>query len=163
VGVIEIRPYREDDLEALRAIMNEIVARGDAFTYEAPFTPEAMRAYIESYSATFTAMGGRGVVGGYLLRPNQPGRGAHVCNATYMVGAAARGRGVGRLMGEHSLGEAKRMGFREMQFNAVVSTNAPAVELWKSLGFEVIGVSPRAFRMADGSFVDLYVMHRTLG
>jgi hypothetical protein len=38
-------------------------------------------------------------------------------------------------MCEHSLEHARRRGYRGMQFNFVVSSNARAVVLWGSMGF----------------------------
>ena len=157
-----IRSYREGDLDAFLAIFNTVVERGDAFVYDAPFSVDEARRYIASYAATYVAeLGGR-VVGGYLLRPNQSGRGSHVANATYMVSPEVRGHGLGRLLGEHSLKTAKAMGFSAMQFNAVVSANTGAVALWRSLGFDIVGTIPKAFRHADNRLVDLLVMYRPL-
>jgi GNAT superfamily N-acetyltransferase len=85
-----------------------------------------------------------------------------VANAAYMVSPDARGKGVGRLLGEHSISEARRLGFRAMQFNAVVSTNEPAVKLWKNIGFRIVATLPGAFRHSQRGFVDLYVMFREL-
>lgn len=121
---ILIRPMLDADVEPLRQIFNAIIAEGEAFTYEAPFSATEMRAYLDSYTAGgWTAdLDGR-VVGGYVLRPNQPGRGSHVCNATYVVDASVRGQKLGRQLGEHSLLTARQLGFVAMQFNAVVSTN----------------------------------------
>ena len=79
-----------------------------------------------------------------------------------MVSASARGRGVGRAMAEHSLNEARRLGFRAMQFNFVVSTNEDAIHLWKKLGFEIVGTLPGAFKHPDRGYVDAYVMFRAL-
>src|SRR5689334_8170042 len=93
--------------------------------------------------------------------PNQPGLGSHVANTVFMVSPSARGLGVGRRMGEH-LSEARRLGFRAMQFNFVVSTNEPALRLWQQLGFSIIGTLPGAFRHSQRGFVDAYVMFRTL-
>src|SRR5262245_29675047 len=109
------------------AIINEVVERGDAFVYDVPFTSESMKGYIESHAATFVVSMNGNVAGGYVLRPNLPGRGSHVVNASYMIASDARGRGLGRLLGEHSLVEAKRLGFKAIQFNAVVSSNDAAV------------------------------------
>jgi ribosomal protein S18 acetylase RimI-like enzyme len=39
----------------------------------------------------------------------------------------------------HSLERARERGFRGMQFSFVVSTNARAIALWESMGFEVVG------------------------
>jgi ribosomal protein S18 acetylase RimI-like enzyme len=93
---------------------------------------------------------------------NRTGLGDHVANASFMVAPEAHGRGIGRLLGEHCLDEARRRGFAAMQFNFVVSTNAAAVALWKKLGFAIVGTLPRAFRHARLGLVDAYVMHRDL-
>ena len=85
-----------------------------------------------------------------------------MANAAFMVAPRARGRGVGRQMGEHALDEARRLGFRAMQFNFVVSTNEPAVRLWQKLGFRIVGALPGAFRHPDKGWVDAFVMFRSL-
>jgi ribosomal protein S18 acetylase RimI-like enzyme len=103
-----------------------------------------------------------GVVGTYILRPNQSGGGAHVANAAFMVAAHARGEGVGRAMGEHCLAEARQLGFRAMQFNFVVSTNESAIRLWRQLGFEIVGTLPGAFHHPTQGYVEVYVMFRSL-
>jgi ribosomal protein S18 acetylase RimI-like enzyme len=79
-----------------------------------------------------------------------------------MVDPDAGGRGVGRALGEHMLEVARAAGFRSMQFNAVVETNAVAVRLWRSLGFEVIGTVPEAFDHPHHGYVGLHVMYRRL-
>lgn len=100
----------------------------------------------------------RGVVGAYTLRPNQPGRGSHIATASYGVDGLARGLGVGRALGEHSVERARAGGYAAIQFNFVVSTNTAAVRLWKDLGFEVAATLPGAFRHAHLGPVDAYVM-----
>ena len=102
------------------------------------------------------------VCGSYYLKPNQQGGGAHVANAGYMVSPVARGHHVGRLMAEHSCSEARRIGFTAMQFNFVVSTNEPAIHLWKEFDFEIVGTLPGAFRHPQKGYVDVYVMFRSL-
>ncbi|PYI41802.1 MAG: GNAT family N-acetyltransferase, partial [Verrucomicrobia bacterium] len=102
------------------------------------------------------------VVGTYILRPNQLGPGSHVANAAFIVASNAQGSGVGRAMAEHCLAEARQMGFRAMQFNFVVSTNAPAIHLWKQLGFKIVGTLPGAFRHPEKGYVDVHVMYRSL-
>jgi ribosomal protein S18 acetylase RimI-like enzyme len=79
-----------------------------------------------------------------------------------MVAPDAQGLGVGRAMAEHCLSEARRLGFRAMQFNFVVSTNTPAVHLWQQFGFDIVGTLPDAFRHPEKGFVDVYVMYRSL-
>jgi len=157
-----IRAYRDEDLDALLVIMNRVIARGDAFVYDEPLDHEGMRRWIATYPHAFVVEHDGRVVGGYFLRPNFPGRGSRICNAAYMVNEDARGLGVGKAMGAHSLTTTKSLGYTAMQFNAVVSSNEAALALWKRLGFQIIGTSPRAFRDAGGQLVDLYVMYRVL-
>ena len=102
------------------------------------------------------------VAGMFVIRPNNPGPGAHVANASYAVRADLRGMGLGRRMGEASLGLAADLGYSAMQFNTVVGTNANAVRLWRSLGFRIVGTVPDGFRLPDGSTVPHHVMHRAL-
>jgi GNAT superfamily N-acetyltransferase len=142
--------------------MNQIIACGDAFAYDTLFTPQEMAEYLDTYLTTFVATLNGRVVGGYVLRANQPGHGSHVANATYLVASQARGHGIGKMLGEHSLMEARRRGFVAIQFNAVVSTNTGAVTLWQKLGFSIIGTVPNAFRHLDGRYVDFHIMHRPL-
>jgi ribosomal protein S18 acetylase RimI-like enzyme len=96
------------------------------------------------------------------MRPNQAGGGRHVCNCGYMTHASATGRGVARRMCEHSLEHARSRGYRAMQFNFVVSTNERAVRLWQSLGFQIVGRLPEAFRHPAVSYVDAFVMYQRL-
>jgi ribosomal protein S18 acetylase RimI-like enzyme len=79
-----------------------------------------------------------------------------------MVSPAARGRGVGRALGEHVVAWHREQGYRGIQFNAVVETNEAAVRLWRSLGFEVVGTVPGAFRSAAHGYVGLHVMYLPL-
>lgn len=123
---------------------------------------DALAYWFRSDTHTYVAENDGRVVGTYILKPNQPALGSHVANAAFMVSPSARGTGVGRHMGEHCLAEARRLGFRAMQFNFVVSTNEPAVRLWQQLGFQTVGTLPGAFRHAQLGFVDAHVMYRTL-
>jgi L-amino acid N-acyltransferase YncA len=160
---LAIRPATLDDVPAVLSLGRELVADGTTYFFS-PDTGD--RELLEYWMApgewTFVACLGGRVTGCYVLRRNFRGRAAHVANASYLVGAAFSGKGVGRAMGEHSLAEARARGFKAMQFNLVVSTNAPAVALWKKLGFEVVGTLPRVFDHPRLGLVDAYVMHRLL-
>ncbi len=85
-----------------------------------------------------------------------------MASATYVVDAPAQGQGVGRALVQHSLERARAEGFLAMQFNYVVTTNGPAVALYRKLGFDVVGTLPNAFRHGQLGLVDVFVMHRFL-
>jgi L-amino acid N-acyltransferase YncA len=159
----QLRPATIADADGIWEIFHAVVVPGDTFVF-APQTSreEALAYWFGAGTHAYVAEREGKVVGSYVLKPNQPGLGAHVANAAYMVSPAARGLGIGRLLGDHSLVEARRLGFRAMQFNAVVSTNEPAVKLWQRLGFRIVGTLPGAFRHAKLGFVDLFVMYREL-
>ncbi|MCM2269969.1 MAG: GNAT family N-acetyltransferase [Thermoanaerobaculia bacterium] len=162
-GGVRIRPVTAADHDAVWEIFHEVVAAGDSYAFD-PATPrdEALRLWVETPRATYVAeLDGR-VAGTYYLKDNQPGLGAHVANAGYMTAGWARGRGVGAAMGDHSLTEARRLGYRAMQFNLVVATNVAAVRLWHRLGFDTVGVLPEAFRHLRHGRVDALVMYRRL-
>ena len=162
-GGLTIRAATENDHDAIWEMFQRTIITGDTFVYDASTPREQALAYwCAADAATFVGEHDGKVIGSYVLRPNQPGLGDHVANAGFMVDSTARGLGVGRTMGEHSLGEARRRGYRAMQFNFVVSTNESAVHLWRQLGFNIVGTLPGAFRHAQKGFVDLYVMFRSL-
>ena len=158
-----IRPATAADADAIWRIFHAVVAAGDTYTFP-PDTPraEALAYFIGPGIASWVIEDAGRVIGMYKLIPNHGGRGSHVANASFMVDPAAQGLGAGRAMGEHCLEEARRAGYDAMQFNFVVSTNTAAVELWKKLGFQIVGTLPKAFRHTTLGKVDAYVMFRTL-
>jgi len=185
--VLEIRQATEADHDAIWNIFHTVIAPGDTYAFDPKMSREEALAYwFRSDTYTYVAEQDRqsvgeavglprtaapsptveaherDIVGTYILRPNQPALGSHVANAAFMVAPNARGLGIGREMGEHCLSEARRLGFRAMQFNFVVSTNEGAIRLWKQLGFEIVGTLPGAFRHPQKGYVDVYVMFRSL-
>jgi L-amino acid N-acyltransferase YncA len=160
---MNIRPATEADREPVWKIFEATIAPGDAFVYD-PRTPreEAMAYWFAKGTRTYVAEENGKIVGSYILRDNRPGLGNHVSNAGFMVDPSARGSGIGRAMGEHALSEARRLGYRAMQFNFVIATNESAVHLWQQLGFRIVGTLPAAFRHARKGLVDAYVMFRSL-
>ncbi|MEY2526084.1 MAG: hypothetical protein QOE73_855 [Verrucomicrobiota bacterium] len=135
---------------------------GEAVSFPGTLTQPSPEATARQAASPTERLQDREVMGSYILKANQPGLGAHVANASFIVAPNARGLGIGRTMGEHCLTEARRLGFRAMQFNFVVSTNESAVRLWKQLGFKIVGTLPGAFRHSQKGCVDVYVMFRSL-
>jgi L-amino acid N-acyltransferase YncA len=158
-----IRAATDADRDAIWNIFHEIIAAGDTYAFD-PQMPreEALAYWFRADTHTYVAEEDGSVVGTYILRPNQSGPGSHVANAAFMVARDAEGAGVGRRMAEHCLSEARRMGFRAMQFNFVISTNTRAIHLWNQLGLKIVGTLPGAFRHPEKGFVDVYVMYRSL-
>lgn len=158
-----IRLANSDDYPAIWHIFREVVARGDSYAFDPDIAEEEALAYwCHAAHRCYVACDEQEVLGTYILKDNQPGLGSHIANASFMVAASARGKGVGRTMGEHAIAEATRLGYRGMQFNYVVSTNHAAIALWKSLGFEIIGSTLGGFCHAELGYVDSHIMYREL-
>ncbi len=158
-----IRPAVSGDDDALWAILEPTFRAGETYPIPRDVSREAALAYWRSPGhAVFVLEEDGEVLGTYFLQANQPGSGGHVANCGYVTAPAARGRGVARRMCEHSLEQARAMGFSAMQFNFVVSTNESAVKLWRSCGFKIVGRLPGAFEHPRLGFVDALVMFRRL-
>ena len=161
--MLHIRRATAVDSAPIWDIFHSVVVRGDTYAFDPSIgREEGLEYWLHPSNRCYVAEREGRVVGTYILRANQPSLGAHVANAGFMVSPSARGLGVGRGMGEHSLSEARRLGFRAMQFNFVVSTNEPAVQLWQRLGFKIVGTLPGAFRHLEKGYVDAYVMFCSL-
>jgi len=158
-----VRPALVSDADAMWRIFQAVVATGDTYVF-APDTSRdvAIDYFMGPEMSSWVAEVNGDVMGMYKLIANRRDLGSHVANASFMVDPAAQGQGIGRAMGEHSLAQAKQAGYQAMQFNFVVSTNAAGVELWKKLGFSIVGTLPKAFNHAQLGLVDAFVMHRSL-
>ncbi len=161
-GHVTIRSWREDDWAAFAPILREVVEDGRTYALERDLDETAARAFWGQATHRVVAEADGTLLGAAKMGPNRPAQGSHVGTASFMVGAAARGHGVGRALGEYVVEWHRRQGFRAIQFNAVVASNHAAVALWRSLGFEVVGTVPEAFELPDGSLVALLVMHLDL-
>lgn len=159
-----IRPASDDDWPAIWPFFHSTVAAGETYAYPADLTSEQAKVLWMQPPPwhCVVAVDGPDTLGSAIVGPNRPGRGAHVATASFIVSPSARGRGVGRALGEHVIDLAASQGYRAMQFNAVVETNRAAVALWQSLGFTILTTVPEAFDHARHGLVGLHVMHRSL-
>lgn len=153
--MIETRAYQDADVAAMVAIWNEVVEDGVAFPQEDALNLETGKAFFAEQTHCGVAAEDGQVLGLYILHPNNVGRCGHIANASYAVSSAARGRGIGRRLVEDSMAQGRARGFRVLQFNAVVATNARARHLYEKLGFTQLGTIPGGFRMPDGTYADI--------
>ena len=161
--MIQIRKAESKDQDSIWQILHQVIAGGDSYV----FAPESSREVMLDYwcgadKHTYVAEIENAIVGTFIIKDNFPDLGSHVANASYMTLPAAMGKGIGRAMGEFSLKEAKKLGYRAMQFNIVVKNNERAIRLWQRLGFEIIGEIPEAFHYRKESYIDACIMWRRL-
>lgn len=154
---IEIREYKKDDVSEAIKIWNEVVEEGNAFPQMDLLNENSGHELFSEQSFTGIAfdIGSKEIVGLYILHPNNVGRCGHICNASYAVRKDMRGRHIGEKLVIHCINKAKELGFKILQFNAVVASNHRALRLYEKLGFIRLGVIPRGFLMKDGTYEDI--------
>jgi len=153
-----------DDWPGIWRVFHAVVATADTYPYPPDITEgDARSIWMRGgeREATFVARIGDEIVGTAYVKPNQPGLGDHVANAGWMIHPDSQGQGLGRRFAGYVIDQARDSGYLGMQFNSVVSTNYAAVALWESLGFEIVGTVPAAFRHPSG-LVPIHVMYREL-
>lgn len=158
----EIRAYEEKDLPEMIEIWNEIVEEGIAFPQEEELDEESGSLFFRQQSRSAVAVQNGSVAGLYILHPNNVGRCGHICNASYAVRSSCRGKHVGEALVKDCMKEAAKLGFRIMQFNAVVETNIHARHLYERLGFVQLGTIPGGFRMKNGHYENICPYYHVL-
>ena len=161
---IEVRAYTDNDIEAMVTIWNQVVEDGVAFPQEKCLTPESGTAFFaeQTYCGVAEDMDTGRIYGMYILHPNNVGRCGHICNASYAVDSACRGKHIGEQLVSDCLVQARNNGFKLMQFNAVVENNTHARHLYKRLGFVQVGMIPNGFLMKDGSYQNIFLYYHVL-
>lgn len=161
---IEMRRITSEKVHEAVMIWNKVVEEGVAFPQTEPLDDDTGAEFFASqdYTAVAFDTDTAEVVGMYILHPNNVGRCGHICNASYAVRSDMRGKHIGELLVTDCLKKAKELGYKILQFNAVVATNTSALELYKKLGFVQLGVIPGGFLMKDGHYEDIIVHYHTL-
>ena len=153
---ITVRAYTRVDVGEMTRIWNEVVEEGVAFPQTECLTKETGAAFFARQSHCGVAVDENGAICGmYILHPNNVGRCGHICNASYAVASASRGLHVGEHLVRDCIARAHALGFRVLQFNAVVATNTRARRLYEKIGFHQLGTIPGGFRMKDGHYEDI--------
>jgi GNAT superfamily N-acetyltransferase len=155
-----IRAATDHDWPRIWPFFEATVRAGETYAYPLDLTLETGRDLwmADPPGATVVLEDGGELLGSARMGPNRPGRGDHIGTASFMVAPEARGRGVGRALGEYVVQWHRDQGYRGIQFNAVVETNTSAVRLWQRLGFEIVGTVPGAFESRAHGLVGLHVM-----
>jgi GNAT superfamily N-acetyltransferase len=164
-----IRPATDADWPRIWPIFDATVQAGETYAYPLDLTSDEARGlWMEAPPGLTVVLEedlpgiGQSILGTAKMGPNRPGHGDHIGTASFMVAEAARGRGVGRRLAEYVVQWHRDLGFRGIQFNAVVETNEAAVRLWQKLGFGIVGTVPDAFRSPTRGYVGLHVMYLPL-
>ena len=158
-----IRKFEEKDIYQMIDIWNEVVEDGIAFPQEDQLNEQSGKEFFDSQSYTGVAEDNGQIVGLYILHPNNVGRCGHICNASYAVSSKYRGQHIGEQLVKDCLSKAKELGFRVLQFNAVVESNIHARHLYERLGFIQLGTIPGGFRMKDGQYENICPYYRGCG
>lgn len=160
---INIREATDKDIDEIWSIFHEVVREGDTYVFAPETSKEEMiQIWFGDKINTYVADNDKEILGTFIIKANQPGLGSHVANASFMVASEGRGKGLGKLMGEFAIEEAKRLGFHSMQFNIVISTNIGAIKLWEKLGFKIIGTASESFRHSKLGLVNSHIMYKIL-
>ena len=159
---MKVREYTDGDLTEIIRIWNEVVEEGIAFPQEETLDMKFGTEFFSAQSYTGVAEEDGKVYGLYILHPNNVGRCGHICNASYAVSSDARGKHIGEQLVKDSLQKGKELGFRVLQFNAVVESNIHARHLYERLGFKQLGTIPRGFRMKDGHYENICPYYKEL-
>ena len=162
--MVNIRRATDQDWPLIYPIYAAIMAEGKTYAFPGQQTLEEARPWWmeQPPGQTVVAVSDGVIVGSAKMGPNRPGRGSHVATASFLVDPARQGEGIGRALGEYVVGWCRSAGFASIQFNAVVASNASAVHLWQSLGFQIIGTVPEAFDHPEHGLVGLHIMYRRL-
>ncbi len=160
---MRIRLATDEDADAIWSLLRPVFREGATYAIDPQISQGAALAYwMHTPRATYVVERDGAIIGTYYIKTNQQGGGAHVCNCGYIVGAAARGQGLAAQMCAASQTQARALGYRAMQFNLVLESNDGAVRLWHRLGFETVGMIPRAFAHPDQGLVAAHVMFKWL-
>ncbi|MCI8512735.1 MAG: GNAT family N-acetyltransferase [Lachnospiraceae bacterium] len=161
---IQVRSYREADLSAAVEIWNQVVEEGVAFPQTEKLTEADGREFFaeQSYTGVACDTASGSVVGLYILHPNNIGRCGHICNTSYAVHKTLRGQRIGEALVRDSLRMGKELGFKILQFNAVVRSNVYALRLYRKMGFVQLGSIPAGFLMKDGHYEDIIPHYHAL-
>jgi RimJ/RimL family protein N-acetyltransferase len=155
-----VRPAAPADAKALADLGRKVAAEGELWlTYNRTHTDE--RRNLKSVrrdpnAGVFVAETPGGVVGRISIARDGNPYSHHVAELGLMVAVGERRRGVGTALMEEAVTWARRSGVTKLELH-VFPHNAPAIALYRKLGFEEEGRRSRHYRIA-GHYVDAILM-----
>lgn len=150
-----IRNFEQTDISEMINIWNSIVEEGIAFPQEEYLDETTGFEFFSSQSYTAVAEKDGVILGLYILHPNNVGRCGHICNASYAVKSEVRGQHIGEKLVLDCMDKGKTLGFKILQFNAVVESNIHARHLYEHIGFHQLGIIPNGFRLKNGEYANI--------
>ncbi len=160
--MIQFKDYNDKDIELMKDAWNDVLEDGVAFPGLDLFDTSSFKEYLLQQSKVTCMYDNDILLGYYIVHPNNIGRCSHVANASYVMLKASRGKHLGKSLVKQSLIDAKHLGFKGMQYNAVVASNENALHIYDSLGFIRVGIIPKGFLLKNGTYSDMYVMYKGL-
>jgi len=162
-GIVQISETTKNDFELFWPVFKNVVIAQETYAFDPDIDFEtAYDLWCLSAQKSYVIKESDVVLGSYYIRPNASGPSSHIANCGYMVSPMSRGKGIARKLCLHSQEIAIELGYTAMQFNSVVSTNEIAINLWKKLGYNIIGIIPNAYNHKKLGLVDSFIMHKQL-
>lgn len=159
---LTFRSYQAQYLSDMVKTWNTVLTDGTAFPGEELYDDASFETMLLQQSAVTCVFYDNRYAGFYLIHPNNIGRCSHIANASFCIDKSVRGKGGFSQLVAQSLVEAKSLGFKGMQFNAVVASNLAAIHTYEKNGFALIGTIPKGFRLKNNTYSDMYIMYRDL-
>ncbi len=156
---LTFRAYQKEDVALLKEIWNDILVNSNAFPGEKCYETDEFENMLEEQSAVTCILADNEVAGYYILHPNNIGRCSHVANASFAISKEFRGKKLAEPLVRKSIQQAKELGFRGMQFNAVVVENLAAIHTYQKIGFKIIGTVPNGYRLQNNEYSDMHIMY----
>lgn len=156
---MEIFKYNIKYLDEVLELWNSIIEEGIYFPQIDKLKREDANSYFESQDYTGIVIDNNKVCGVYILHPNNIGRCGHISNASYAVSKDFRGKGIGEAIVKDSIKQASKLGYKILQFNAVVKSNNAAHKLYKKLGFKEIGIVEKGYLNKNNIYEDIVLYY----
>jgi L-amino acid N-acyltransferase YncA len=163
--MVTVRPAREQDVDAIVAVLNPIIEAGSYTTMadlvSASEQLEFMRRARE-HGVYNVAVDGDVVVGIQDVVPFSGGDPAlaHLGAISTFVTLDARGAGIGRALANATFDSSKQRGFRKLMAT-IRADNPGAISYYQGIGFQLIGTA-RQHALVRGRYLDEVLAERLL-